>query len=82
MKNFTRGKIRLPRSRKRPHELAVRTTISMPPLVFDWGVEGTKQRGSASFSDYVQELIRDDKKNRQAIQLSLWSERADHHQRR
>jgi hypothetical protein len=75
MKTLSRGKTGLKRGRKRAHEMAVRTTVSMPPLVFDWGNEGMRERGSSSFSDFVADLIRQDKKNRQAVQLSLWSPR-------
>lgn len=56
---------------KRKHEMSVRTTVSMPPVVFDWGVEGMKGRGNSSFSNYVAELIKDDKKQRQQLMLQL-----------
>jgi Arc/MetJ-type ribon-helix-helix transcriptional regulator len=45
---------------KRPHEMAVRTTISMPPVIYDAGQERARRRAFASFSDYVQALIRAD----------------------
>jgi hypothetical protein len=39
--------------------------------VFEWGVEGIKAHSCSGFSDYVQELIRNDKKHRQKIELTL-----------
>jgi hypothetical protein len=52
--------MRLKRGIKRQHEMAVRTTISMPPMVFDLGRQRARNRAFASFSDYVQALIRAD----------------------
>jgi Arc/MetJ-type ribon-helix-helix transcriptional regulator len=46
---------------KRRHEMAVRTTISMPPVIFDMGQERARVRAFGSFSDYIQELIRADR---------------------
>jgi hypothetical protein len=57
--------------RKRTHELAVRATISMPPLLWEWGAEGMKHRACSGLSDYLQMLIRADKKHRQQIGASL-----------
>lgn len=57
--------------RKRPHEMVARTSISMPPLVLEWGNEGVKANGYGSFSHYVENLIRVDKRNRQQMMLNL-----------
>ena len=46
---------------KRQHEMAVRTTISMPPVIFDAGRERARLRAFGSFSDYIQALIRADR---------------------
>lgn len=46
---------------KRRHELAVRTTISMPPPIFEIGLERAKREAFGSFSDYIQALIRADR---------------------
>ena len=35
--------------------------------MFAWGVEGIKAHGCSGFADYVQELIRNDKKDRHRI---------------
>ena len=43
---------------KRAHEKVVRTTISMPPLVFTFGLNHAREGGFTSFSDYIQDLIR------------------------
>ena len=48
---------------KRRHEMAVRTTISMPPIIFDLGRERARTRAFPSFSDYIQALIRADGEN-------------------
>lgn len=83
MKKFSRGKTgRVLRVRKRRHELAARTTISMPPVVSLWATEGIQARACNGLSGYVQELIKDDHQNRhrQQMQLSLWSPRGqDNH---
>jgi hypothetical protein len=46
--------------RKRTHELAVRTSISMPPTLWDAAASRQHARGFTSFSDYMQDLIRRD----------------------
>lgn len=56
---------------KRRHELAVRTTISVPPLVMHMGVEGEKDGAFGSFSNYVADLIRRDREHRLMRQLQL-----------
>jgi hypothetical protein len=45
---------------KPQHEMAVRTTISMPPIIFNLGRHRARSRAFASFSDYIQALIRAD----------------------
>lgn len=46
--------------RKRPHESAVRTTISLPPLLWDVGTKRQAKLGFGTFSDYIQDLVRHD----------------------
>lgn len=53
---------------KRRHEMAVRTTISMPPIIFEAGHERARARAFGSFSDYVQALIRADREKEVAHQ--------------
>lgn len=43
--------------------------------VFEWGVEEIKAHGCSGFSDYVQQLIRDDKKHRRKLEPPLMIER-------
>lgn len=38
----------------------MRTSISMPPVIFLKGVERQRQNGFATFSDYLQDLVRRD----------------------
>lgn len=46
---------------KRRHEMAVRTTISMPPVIFEAAQQSARLRAFGSFSDYIQALIRADR---------------------
>lgn len=48
---------------KKPHEKVVRTSISLPPDLYDGGVERKKKGSFSTFSDYVQALIREDRKS-------------------
>lgn len=43
---------------KRNHEKVVRTTISMPPVLLDFGLEAAKRNGYATFSAYLQAKLR------------------------
>ena len=45
---------------KRDHERCVRTSISMPPALFDRAVDRTRSRGYSTFSDYIQHLLREE----------------------
>ena len=55
MPSYFYGQMKL----KRTHEKVVRTTISMPPLLLDYGMRAAKTGGFATFSAYVQALLRD-----------------------
>ena len=43
---------------KRTHECVVRTSISMPPILWDAATNKQRTAGYPSFSDYIQNLIR------------------------
>ena len=43
---------------KYSHELVARTSICLPPAVFTWGLQHMQQDAFKSFSEYVQDLIR------------------------
>jgi hypothetical protein len=58
------------RGKKRPHQLAVRNTISMPPTVALIAEERMKFRQIDCFSKFVQTLIVEDK-NQRRLQLEL-----------
>lgn len=45
---------------KRTYEKAVKKSVSMPSMLFDKGVDRVRQIGYATFSDYIQMLIRQD----------------------
>ena len=47
---------------KKDHEKVVRTSISMPPDLYEVGRERRKRGSFSSMSDYVQALIREDRK--------------------
>lgn len=44
---------------KRQHEMVVRTTISLPPLLFTLALDQQRAGAYTSFSNYVQDLIRE-----------------------
>jgi hypothetical protein len=46
------------KSGKPQHQRVVRTTISLPPIILDVGMNQQKLGGYTSFSNYVQDLIR------------------------
>jgi hypothetical protein len=48
------------KARKKLHERVVRTSISMPPIIYSAGIERQHKRGYPCFSDYLQNLIRQD----------------------
>jgi hypothetical protein len=48
---------------KRSHEKVVRTTISLPPMLLDFGLQASQRAGYTTFSAYVQELLRERAKN-------------------
>lgn len=66
-----------PRGRKRPHELAVRSTISMPPTIFEWSQEGIRAMACPGLSAYFQALVRVDKMLRQRMAAALQSARGE-----
>jgi hypothetical protein len=45
---------------KRPHERAIKKSVSMPQLLYYAGVDRQRDGRFATFSDYVQHLIRTD----------------------
>ncbi len=45
---------------KRADEKAVRTTVSMPPVLHELAVQRVRIGHYSAFSDYIQELIRKD----------------------
>lgn len=47
-------------TRKKKHELAIRTTITLPPLLWDKGQDLVRQGGYGGLSDWVQARIRRD----------------------
>lgn len=47
------------RIQKRPHEMVVRTTISLPPVLFTQALDQQRKGAYTSFSNYVQDLIRE-----------------------
>jgi len=49
---------------KRPHEKVVRTTISLPPMLFMLALDQQRIGSYTSFSNYVQDLIREREKSR------------------
>jgi hypothetical protein len=51
---------------KRPYELAVKKSVSMPEILFDKGCDRMRDLALSQFSDYIQLLIRKDtaEKNR------------------
>jgi hypothetical protein len=71
------------RRKKRPHQKAVRTTISMPPALWDIAAKGMKTRSCSTLSGFFQTLIRDHQNQvRHQMELPLWSARgsnADNH---
>jgi hypothetical protein len=58
------------RGRKRPHQRAVRTTISMKPIAFDAAVDRMKLRGIRCFSKFMETLVLEEK-NRPSYQMEL-----------
>jgi hypothetical protein len=56
---------------KRSYERCVRTTIRMPPALFDRAIRREKERGFPTFSDYIQQLLREDARKASAEQLQL-----------
>jgi hypothetical protein len=60
------------RGKKRPHQLAVRSTISLPPVVAMIAEERMKFRDIKCFSKFVAKLIVEDKKQlRHQLELPL-----------
>jgi Arc/MetJ-type ribon-helix-helix transcriptional regulator len=47
-------------------ERAVKKTVSMPPAILHWAEPQSRLDGFATFSDYIQHLIREDKDRRHA----------------
>lgn len=47
-------------SGKRPYEMAVKKSISMPAMLFDKSTDRQRQHGYTTYSDYLQSLIRND----------------------
>lgn len=45
---------------KRDYEKAVKKCVSMPGILFDKGHDKARRMGFSAFSDYVQNLIRND----------------------
>lgn len=45
---------------KRPHERAIKKSVSMPEILYFAGVDRQRNLRLSTFSDYVQELIRRD----------------------
>lgn len=56
------------RMQKRAHELVARTTISLPPMLFTLALNQTREGGYTSFSNYVQDLIRQRERNSRKIE--------------
>lgn len=44
---------------KRRHERVVRTSISMPPLLFDYGQQLARHGGFSTFSGLLQNMLRE-----------------------
>lgn len=49
------------RTLKQENERSVRTTISMPPVLYDFAFTRVREAGFATFSDFVQHLFRVEK---------------------
>lgn len=45
---------------KRPHEKVARTSISLPPKIFEFANNRVRECGYASLSGYLQALVRQD----------------------
>jgi hypothetical protein len=54
------------KARKRSQEKAMRTSISMPPVVFIKAMERQRTYGFPTFSDYLQHLLRADARKKEA----------------
>jgi metal-responsive CopG/Arc/MetJ family transcriptional regulator len=46
--------------KKHEYEMAIKRSISMPSIMLDRALDKTRRRGFATFSDYIQDLIRKD----------------------
>jgi hypothetical protein len=57
-------------SDKRTYEKAVKKSVSMPEFLFDHATDRQRQFRLATFSDYIQELIRRDTESGRKEQLS------------
>lgn len=64
---------------KKPYEMAIKKSVSMPQVLFDRGELRQRELGLSTFSDYIQALMRSDLQRagerRQQPELVLFDER-------
>lgn len=44
--------------KRKPHHRVIRTSISLPPALYDAALDAIRREGFTTFSDYIQDLIR------------------------